>query len=123
MAKISQVFGDKFLNADAVDKRGRNFTIKAVREETIAGNDKLIMVLKEDGVTETGEYEYFPLNRTNATECASIFNNDDTDEWTEERINLYRDSTMFNGKKVACVRVREATAPAAAAAAAAAAAK
>jgi hypothetical protein len=48
------------------------------------------------------------LNKTNATELASMFG-DDTDKWAGKTIELYADhSIMFAGKRVGGIRIRAA---------------
>ncbi len=45
------------------------------------------------------------LNRTNADEIASLAGSDDTDEWAGLRIELFPSTTMYQGKRVGCLRV------------------
>ncbi len=46
------------------------------------------------------------LNKTNSRTIADLWGSD-TGKWIGKRITLYRSETAFQGKTVACVRVRD----------------
>lgn len=96
--KISDKFKGKFLKTEDFDKEGKVFTVTTVIEDEIGGEDKLVMFFKE---TENG----FPLNRTNAENLAEEFG-DDTDEWEDQKVRIFRDTTMYQGKRTPCLRAK-----------------
>lgn len=53
----------------------------------------------------TGKDKGLVLNRTNADALNDIFGTDDYEQWVGAVV-LYPDTTMFGGKRVACVRVK-----------------
>jgi hypothetical protein len=55
-----------------------------------------------------GKDKTLVINRTNADTLASLFG-EDYDDWAGPVV-LFPDTTMFGGKRVACLRVRAATA-------------
>lgn len=102
MAKVSAMFGAKFLSADSFDKQGKLYEILDVKEDKVGQDIKLIAELGKDVGEDS---DFLPLNRTNALTLSDAFG-DDTDDWRGKHINVYRDMTMYNGKRVPCLRVR-----------------
>lgn len=99
MAKISEAFGSAYLRAEDFDAKGRSFTIAGVGDESVGEDSKLVVRFE-------GTDNALPLNKTNALAIADLYG-DDTDEWTGKVITVYRDRTMYQGKQVACLRVRK----------------
>lgn len=97
MAKISEQFGNGYLRAEDFDGKGKTFVIDTVATEDVGDESKLVAYFQ-------GEEKGLPLNKTNALAIASL-HGDDTDEWGGKSIKVYRDSTMYQGRRVACMRV------------------
>lgn len=95
--KVSEQFASNFFKAEDFDKKGRNLVMASVEVEEVGKESKLVLHFK-------GEDKTLPLNKTNALVIAEL-HGDDVDDWDGNAIRVYRDSTMFNGKKVACMRV------------------
>jgi len=100
--KISQSFPSKWIKADDLD--GKEFTLK-IREVKIEdvggpGNEEDKPILYFDG-----RQKGVVLNKTNAGAISSKYG-DDTDGWIGKPVVIYPDQTMFQGKMVACVRLR-----------------
>lgn len=104
MAKISERFSDKFLSVKTLTKDGTDFTISAVDEEAKVGQENKIVIELEG--PPGSDVEQLPLNRTNALEIADL-HGDETDDWIGKRINVFKDKTMYQGRPVPCIRVRE----------------
>lgn len=103
MASYKTVFGS-YLKSEDLQGKAVRITLERVELEDIKGND---------GKTErklvahfTGKDKGLVLNRTNADSLSAIFVDEDYDNWSGP-IVLYPDTTMFGGKKVACIRIRE----------------
>lgn len=114
MPKISDRFQSSYLKTDDVDRKGLELTITDVTEEEIVrGEEKLVLYFEE---LDKG----LPLNKTNATTLAEDLG-DDTDDWRGAKVLLRREKTIYQGKKLDCLRVHAQGKSGAAAAAAAAA--
>lgn len=116
--KIGDAFPSKYLKAsDLPDGQFVRVTIDRVELQNVAGNDQpdenkpvLYFTGKEKGIV---------MNRTNAQAISDVYG-DDTDGWIGKPVMLYATTTLFQGKTVACIRVKvpkTTTAPRAAAAA------
>lgn len=101
MAKISKQFADAFFNADDFEEGPRTFAIDFVEEEDVGKDTKLVVHFVDEDKT-------WPLNKTNALRLAEWFG-DETDDWTGAMVTLYQSTTMFNGKRTDCVRVKKAS--------------
>lgn len=98
-------FGDYFESAwlRAEDLNGKDFTL------TISGfgEGKL-----PDGKTQVylefkGTEKKLGVNRTNGNIIADVLGTDEMDDWVGKKITLYPTKTEFQGKRVACIRVRD----------------
>ncbi len=102
--RIGEAFPSKYLKAgDLPDGQFVPVTIAHVELQNVAGTDQaeenkpiLHFVGTEKGMV---------LNRTNSQEIANHFG-DETDDWSGKRILLYATTTLFQGKTVACLRVK-----------------
>jgi hypothetical protein len=102
--RIGDAFPSKYLKAsDLPDGQFVTVSIDRVEMQNVAGNDQpeenkpcLYFVGKEKGIV---------LNKTNAQAVADVYG-DDTDAWTGKRVMLYATTTLFQGKTVACIRVK-----------------
>lgn len=121
MPLISETFANEFLQTADVAKcagqRTPPMTIMLVSEEDLGNRDRMVISFVETN-------KRLPLNKTNALFLAEELG-DDTDDWRGAKLVLGVEKTMFQGKRVPCIRVVSATVPSeeAVAAAAAAAAK
>ncbi len=101
--KISNAFPSKWLKAADLDDQPRQFKIKSVSIEDLAGNGK-----PEDRkpvVYFHNEDKGFGLNKTNANSIARAYG-DDTENWLDKVVELYPTETDFQGDRVECIRVR-----------------
>jgi hypothetical protein len=112
--KIGAAFPSKYIKVEDLQGRRVTATIDSVTVEEIGqGDDKDTKPV----VYFFGKEKGLALNRTNAATLTDILGTDETDDWHGKRIVLYPDKTMFQGKRVACIRVAEAPAAPAAPAA------
>lgn len=95
--KISKTFANTYLNAKDIEGDSLELVIDEVIEAEIAGEDRLVAVFKDFEKS-------LALNKTNALEIASGYG-DETDDWSGKSIVLVKEKTMFQGKRVPCVRV------------------
>jgi len=82
-----------------------NWTVSHAEEETLMGEDKLIIYFEEE---ERG----MVLNKTNTRRLIEAFG-DDADEWVGKRVNLYTESVTFNGQTTDAIRLKKAKSQAA----------
>ena len=104
--KMSQAFPTKFLSeADLRDGNGEptsfNLVVSRVVMETLDtdSNDSKPVVYFSNA------QKGLVLNKTNANNIA-VFLGDETDTWTGQSIEVYPATTDFQGRTVACIRVR-----------------
>lgn len=95
--KVSEYFKNNFFRAEDFDKAGRVLTVYSVEMEQVGKEEKITIHFVDEDKT-------FPVNKTNALAIAELYG-DDTDDWCDKEIRLFRDVTMFNGKRVSCMRV------------------
>lgn len=109
--KVGAAFPSKYLKHSDLEGRSVNVTIKSYEIEDIGDGEKPILFFREGK-------KGLVLNRINAETIIELLDgNDEMDDWVGKRICLYPDKTSFQGKRVDCIRIKEA-APAKAAAAA-----
>lgn len=101
--KVSKHFAGSYLKAEQLPRNPVPVRISRVVVEYIGseGQKEEKPVLYFDG-KEAG----LVLNKTNAIALAEMLGSDETDEWPGYMILLCRESTMFNGRSVPCIRVR-----------------
>jgi hypothetical protein len=118
MAKVSDMFANEFLTVDDISqcagRRTPPLTIMTVTEEDMGNRDKLVVSFVETA-------KRLPLNKTNALFLSEVLG-DESDDWRGGAVVLGVEKTMFQGKRVDCIRVMHATKGDSAAVAAAAAA-
>lgn len=110
--KIGEAFPSKFLKAEDLNGKRVAVKIKYVEMEKIGDDDKKPVVYfsgKEKGLV---------LNKTNAGTIAEITGTEEMDDWSGQGIVLFPDKTSFQGKRVDCIRIAEASPGVATAAAA-----
>jgi hypothetical protein len=103
--RVSQAFPSKYVKAADLQDRAHLLTIRAVTMEDVGGDDAKPVVYFQG--TDKGVV----LNRTNA-ETIAVCYTDETDNWVGKQIEVYPDTTHFQGKLVACIRVRRPMPPA-----------
>ena len=96
--QISTAFPSKYVSAADLAGQDVPVTIAGVAMEQI-DNESLPVI------HFTGMSKGMVLNKTNAFAIRDMYG-DETDNWINRRITLYPDQTAFQGKIVACVRVR-----------------
>lgn len=102
--KIGSVFPSKYVKAsDLPDGQFVQVVIDRVEVENVAGNgqpeeDKAVIYF-------TGKQKGIVLNKTNSQIIADAYG-DETDDWVGKKISLYSTTTLFQGKNVACIRVK-----------------
>jgi len=112
---ISSAFPSKYMKADDFADGERRLVMESVELERMEGADgeeKPVLYFQ-------GEQRGLVLNKTNATTIEAVYGAE-TDAWTGRPVTVYRDTTMFSGRRVPCIRIKvtpqaTATAPAAAA--------
>ena len=100
---INAVFPSKYLKASDLQGRECAVTIDSVTTEDVAGQgepDDHKPILWFEKATKG-----FVLNKTNANTIAGMYG-PETDNWVGRTITLFPTQTDFQGKQVACVRVR-----------------
>ncbi len=95
--KVSEYYANNFFRAENFDKSGRVLTIYSVEMEQVGKEEKLTIHFLDEDKT-------MPVNKTNALSIAELYG-DDTDDWCDHEIRIFRDTTMFNGKRVSCMRI------------------
>ncbi len=105
MARISEEYGNEYIQtadiAKCPNKRTPPLTILRVEEEDMGNRDKLVVSFVETS-------KRLPLNKTNALLLAEELG-DESDDWKGSSMVLGVDKTMFQGKRVDCIRVVLAT--------------
>ena len=97
--KITSCFSGNFLKAADLD---------GPAVVTIAGVE--MVDLKDDGekpaLSFQGTEQKMVLNKTNANNIVE-FLGAETDDWIGQKVEVYPSTTDFQGKTVACLRIRE----------------
>ncbi len=100
--KISTAFPSKYLRAADIDDGAAHVhNIHSVTVEEVADGEDHKPILYFDGV-EKG----LVLNKTNANTVAGLYG-DDTERWVGNPVEMFATETEFQGKRVACIRVRQ----------------
>jgi len=95
---ISEAFPSKWLKAADFKGRSVTATIDNVEMEKVGDGDKPIIYFR-------GKEKGLCLNKTNASIIVEDYG-DDTRLWGGKPIEMFPDKTSFQGKMVACIRVR-----------------
>lgn len=101
--RISEQFLSNFIKAEILTPKGMDLIIKDADLDKVGNDVKVILSFKDSELL-------LPLNKTNAEAIKEMYG-DDTDGWKGQPINIFRDLTMFKGKRTACVRVRAVAEP------------
>jgi hypothetical protein len=103
--KRDDLFPSKYLKCADLKGQPRVVQIKNAPIETLKspkGEEQRKAVLYFNGIKKT-----LPLNLTNYDSVADIIGDDETNNWTGARIELYPGTTMLGGKTVDCIRIRK----------------
>jgi hypothetical protein len=118
MPLVSQTYAGAFLNASELTPLGQRRTalVHAATSEVIGQENKPAIVL--DLVTASGKAwpKRVVLNKGNALQMVAAYG-DDTDHWIGQRITIWAENVMFQGRLVPGIKVQAASpavAPAAA---------
>lgn len=100
--RVDDMFDSKYLKADDVPPRKRRpCVIEGVNLEQVgrgeSARDRLVVYL-------VGEEKGLPLNKVNFTSLKEAFGGE-TNDWRGQKVELYRSTTMFNGKTTPCLRL------------------
>lgn len=98
--KLSNYAMGSFFNAEALEEEPFVGTVAKVSEEEVGPEKELKIVVEFDEAPTK-----LSLNKTNLRTLIGELGNE-SEDWIGKKVELYRDSTMMSGKKVACVRVR-----------------
>src|SRR4029450_5125322 len=97
MSNIREAFAGAYIRAEDI-KTPMVLEVSHVHQEVIGDDDRHVLYFVD--------YEKsLPLNKTNALALADLIS-EETDDWKGHKIELYRDSVMYQGKRTAAVRVR-----------------
>lgn len=96
---INNAFPSNFLKADDLQGRAAKVVIASCEMEDLGEGDHKPVVRFRD------KDKGLVLNRTNAATIAAEYGSN-TDSWTGRELEIYPDRTMFQGRMVACLRVR-----------------
>jgi hypothetical protein len=106
MAKVSETYAGVYLNASELTPLGqrRIAVVHAVTMETVGQENRQVLVL--DLVAPSGRAwpKRVVLNKGNALQMATAFG-DDADHWPGNRIEIWAENVMFQGRLVPGVKV------------------
>jgi hypothetical protein len=98
--KMSEAFPAKWLSAPDLKGKDITLTISDVRMEEVGTPPERL-----PAVYFRGAGKGLVLNKTNGQTIADQLG-DDTDHWIGKQITIFPTSTDFQGRQVACIRVR-----------------
>jgi arabinogalactan endo-1,4-beta-galactosidase len=96
--RISDAFPSEFLKAADLQGRTITLTISHVEMTEIGRDERPVLFFK-------GKEKGLVLNKTNATNIATVYG-DDTDDWAGGEVTLYEAMVDYQGKTVPAIRVR-----------------
>lgn len=104
--RISTLVGGNYMKTEDFDPRGKVFTIAGFRKDEIKNSDAPakecdVMYFDEDE-TDKG----FILKKTTVGELVEALTVDSKKAAIGKRIEIYRGKTNYQGKQVACMRLR-----------------
>lgn len=94
---INTVFSSH-LKADDIGNSKPVVTIDRVEVEKVGDEDKPVIYF-------VGKAKGLVCNRTNANMITELLGTAETDEWTGQRIRLYKAKVDFQGKRVDAIRI------------------
>jgi hypothetical protein len=99
--KVTELFPGKWLKADDLEGRPQLVTIESVKLEPVEEGKPPKPVLMFRGMTQG-----LILNKTNGQAIAA-FLGEEADQWVGKKIVIFPTQAGFQGKMVACIRVRQ----------------
>jgi hypothetical protein len=103
--KMSEAFPSKFLKAADLQGRALTVTIERVEMDDPSGKEGKGDEPMKPIVYFQGKQKGLVLNKTNAGTIAHHYS-DESDAWVGKALELYPDTTMYQGQMVPCLRVR-----------------
>jgi hypothetical protein len=100
---IDNAFPSSYLKASELPDEGIVVTIQSIAMETIGEDEKPVIYFAEEDLTGG---KSLVLNKTNAGTISEVLRTPETDEWIGKRIAIFPTETDYQGKRVACIRVR-----------------
>lgn len=100
MASFRSAFPSKFMKATDLNGRTLIATIASVDLEAVGDGNKYVARFTDDHVKP------IVLNLTNSEAIAEVAGSEDVTEWPGHKIEMFPDSTSFQGRRIACIRVR-----------------
>ena len=97
MSSIRESFAGAYIRAEDITSP-IVLEVSHVHLEVIGDDDRHVLYF-------VGHDKSLPLNKTNAFALADLIS-EETDDWKGHKVELYRDSVMYQGKRTAAVRVR-----------------
>jgi hypothetical protein len=98
--RTHQAFPSRYLKAVSLNGKPLRVTIDRLENEEIGGEEKFVIYFQERD-------QGLALNKTNFESLEYLHG--DSDDWPGKLVELYPDSTSYQGKRVACIRVRAAS--------------
>lgn len=95
---VNQMFPSNYISAPDLHGNTVDVVIERVAPELIGTDNKYVLYF-------LGKQKGLVLNKINCTTISSIYG-PETDNWTGQPITLFPSQTEFQGKAVACIRVR-----------------
>lgn len=102
--RSNTAFPSRFFKAIDLKNRSLRVVIDRLGNEDLNGEDKHILYFRN-------EQKQLILNKTNWETIEELYG--DSEDWAGQEIDLFPDKTSYQGKRVACVRVRGVSKPAA----------
>jgi hypothetical protein len=100
MPSFRSAFPSKFMKASDLNGRAVVATIASVDSEEVGKDQRYVVRFVEAGVKP------LVLNLTNGETISDVAGSEDVDDWPGQKIEIFPSSTSFQGKRVACLRVR-----------------
>ena len=100
--KVGEVYVSEGKSIKAEDLQGKARKLKIAGYDTVTFDGAQKVVLQFDGAQKG-----LVLNVTNAETITQNLGSDEIDEWIGKYITIYPTTTMFSGKTVPCIRVKE----------------
>jgi hypothetical protein len=95
---INDAFPSSYIKAADLQGRPVRVTVESCQLEDLDGEQKPVLRFR-------GKQKGMVLNRVNAGTLSAALG-DETAAWTGREIEIYPDQTMFQGRMVACLRLR-----------------
>lgn len=98
--KMGDAFPSEYLKAEDLKGREVTLTIKDCTIEKLGDDHKPVCTFRETD-------KRLAVNKTNFALICEVTEKEDSDEWAGKKITIYPTKTEFQGKRVACIRVKD----------------